>query len=314
MVPSPRAIWQKMHSLIKRSIHHKDVTPKQSEHMNRWRQKLIQYLWPLTLVPLVSIALLVHHLLSISLVPIVKETQERTSLRLLTWNVGKIYLLWDSRVSDGDLQHIAAVIQEINPHLAALQEFRDQAQLNRLMALLSKEWRGAITEDQYDRRAVLLSRLPSRFFPLPSSTGREAQAAIIDFHPGLQIGVVSLHLDAFDANRRLLQAEEFYAGVLRLGENRFIMAGDFNMDPTITSQNSIDQQLYQFLTREMVDAAAQSGATSLISRRLDYVFYRGLNVKRASEYVIRDKRINMMDHDPVVVELVLQAHVTSEEN
>src|SRR5262245_41487423 len=64
--------------------------------------------------------------------------QEVSPLRVLTWNVGKIYLgnHGDSRPADADLARIADVIREVSPDLVALQELRDGAQLERLLGHL----------------------------------------------------------------------------------------------------------------------------------------------------------------------------------
>ena len=43
--------------------------------------------------------------------------------------------------------------------------------------------------------------------------------------------------------------------------------------------------------------------SSVISRRLDYAFYRSPRVENVEAEVLRDRRINIMDHDPLVVEL-----------
>src|SRR5215470_3463952 len=54
-------------------------------------------------------------------------TQEVSPLRVLTWNVGKIYLgkQVDSRAADQDLARIAEVVRQANPRVVALQELRD---------------------------------------------------------------------------------------------------------------------------------------------------------------------------------------------
>jgi endonuclease/exonuclease/phosphatase family metal-dependent hydrolase len=232
--------------------------------------------------------------------------RQQRSLRILTWNIGKLYLKWDSRASDRDLGHVARVIQEVEPHVVALQELRGPTQLGRLATLLGPGWRAKVPEDQYDRRAGLLLRLPARFVNLPTSTGRTAQGASVTLRGGLQLAVASLHLDAFDARRRLTQAEEILAGAKRVAGGDMVLAGDFNFDAATVSQDSIDQRIYRFLTRELVDAAEGAGATTVISRRLDYVFFRCAQVTGVSSRVIRDRRINIMDHDPLLVELKLR--------
>lgn len=221
----------------------------------------------------------------------------------MTWNIGKLYIRGDSRAADADLHYVAAVIRSQNPHVVALQELRDPAQLAQLVAALGPGWRGRVPEDRWDRRAALVVRLHAHFHPLTTSTGRTAQAAVIELPDDASFTVVSLHLDAFDAKRRLVQAEEIAAGAQRLGQEDLLIAGDFNIDPSVGAHGSIDQDLYRFMTRDFIDAGVNAGPTTFVHWRLDYVYYRSPRVQKVKARVLRDRRINIMDHDPLVVEL-----------
>jgi endonuclease/exonuclease/phosphatase family metal-dependent hydrolase len=227
------------------------------------------------------------------------------SLRIMTWNVGRIYLRLDSRASDRDLGYVAQVIREVNPQVVALQEMRDAKQLGRLLTLLGRNWHGRVPKDSYDRRAALLVRMKARYFELPTSSGRTAQGAVLSLPGGREITVASVHLDAFDPKRRLQQAEEIVANALRLGRKEVFIAGDFNLDVSST-RDSADQGLYQFLTRHFVDAGETAGATTLGARRLDYVFHRSSRVKVRGARVLRTRRIDSLDHHPLVVEYQLR--------
>ena len=228
------------------------------------------------------------------------------SLRLMTWNIGKLYLPLDSRAADRDLAHVAKVIREIDPHVIALQELRDQRQLGRLVSALGSRYRGYLPHDQYDRRAALISRLPVRFVPLSTSTGRTAQGGEVTIAGGEVVTMVSLHLDAFDAERRERQAEEIIAHVSRLGNEGVFLIGDFNFDAARHQDDATGQRLYRLLTRDLVDAGERAGGTTVVSRRLDYVFYRSARVRRVRAKVLRGRRINIMDHLPLVVEFSLR--------
>ncbi len=230
------------------------------------------------------------------------EPLEQHSLRVMTWNIGKLYLRWDSRASDNDLNHVATILREVNPHVAALQEIKNRRQLGQLVAVLGPGWRGMLTEDRYDRRAALVVRLPAKFHRLPTSSGRVAQAVVITLPNGTRAAVASIHLDAFDAKRRLLQAEEILAGARRLKQANLILAGDFNIDSAVAARGSKDQDLYLFLSQRLRDAGKGAGATTLVSRRLDYVFFKGPNLHQTDAQVLKDRRVNVMDHDPLVVE------------
>lgn len=227
------------------------------------------------------------------------------TLRVMSWNIGKLYLSWDSRAADRDLNYVADVIREVDPHVVALQEIRGPTQLGRLLTLLGPQWIGRVPTDAYDRRAALLTRLPARFFQLPTSSGRTAQGGEVRLRDGLEVSFVSLHLDAFDADRRLRQAEELLASLRRSGRIQTVLAGDFNFDPAMAKHGSPEQRLYSLLTDELHDAARRSGVTTVFSRRLDYIFYAGQRLAASSARVLRGRRINTMDHDPLVVELVL---------
>src|SRR5262245_18901626 len=88
-------------------------------------------------------------------------TQEVSPLRVLTWNVGKIYLgrQVDSRAADQDLRRIADVIRQENPQLVALQELRDESQLERLLRELGPGWTGHTSNHEVnDRRAAVIVR------------------------------------------------------------------------------------------------------------------------------------------------------------
>ncbi len=153
---------------------------------------------------------LIHHYLGGTVV----DPRERHVLRVLTWNIGKLYLPWESRASDRDLSHVAAVIQELRPNVVALQELRGPEQLGRLVTLLGPRWVAKVPKDAYDRRAGLLTQLPAAFVDLPTASGRTAQAARLVLTTRVVISVASLHLDAFDEQRRQQQAEEMLATLL----------------------------------------------------------------------------------------------------
>src|SRR4051812_3370053 len=54
----------------------------------------------------------------------------RSSLRLLTWNIGYAELEDDTRAHDKDLPAVADVIRREDPDAVALQELTDKSQLN----------------------------------------------------------------------------------------------------------------------------------------------------------------------------------------
>lgn len=267
------------------------------------RDQLQTLAWVLALTGLTVVGvMLLNHFVHRQFVT---DSAPRQSLRLLTWNVGKIYLPWESRASDRDLRHIARVLRELRPHVVALQELRDREQLGRLLTELGRGWRGSIPADSYDRRAALLLRVHGHFFELPTTSGRIAQGAELRLLEGRRVNIVSLHLDAFSAPRRLEQAQEITEGLRRRKADVDLLLGDFNLDPAAVKTQSADQLLQQLLTKNYVDAGKQAGTTTIFSRRLDYIFYRGKSVLRSKAHALKGKRINTMDHDPLLVDLTL---------
>jgi len=228
------------------------------------------------------------------------------TLRLLTWNVGKVYLRWESRASDRDLKAVARAIHDFDVHIIALQEIRGPVQLGKLLSLLGPKWKGHAPVDAYDRQAGLITRLPVRFIELPTSSGRTAQGAEVMLPGGRPIVVASIHLDAFDARRRLQQAEEILAGAQRLGHQELFLLGDFNFDPVEAARNARDRQLYRILTRELQDATAGVSSTSLAGRHLDYVFFRSRRASLQELRILQERAIGSMDHYPVLAEFRLR--------
>ena len=96
------------------------------------------------------------------------------------------------------------------------------------------------------------------------------------------------------------------AGMQRLAVKDMVIMGDFNFDASMVTRDSTDDRIYRFLTQHLTDMARQAGVTIVISRRLDYVFCHSPRVVRSRSQVLLNRRINIMDHDPLLVELVLE--------
>src|SRR3954470_20237591 len=109
----------------------------------------------------------------------------RRRLRVLTWNVGRLYSpTHNNRLDDADVPRVAHVLHELDPDVALLQEIVDTRQLAELVTRLSRTrapYDGAMTERcVYDRRAavLVLRELPPRFEEHGlGPTGRTAMTA-----------------------------------------------------------------------------------------------------------------------------------------
>lgn len=255
--------------------------------------------------------------------PLLPLRQEAAPLRVLTWNVGKIYLggQHDSRAADADLARIANVIREVSPDLVALQELRDRAQLDRLMAELGDDYVGHVPEEEvHDRRAAALARVHRRgvragveaptadgepqFSQIVTSTGRAAAVARVTIGAH-RVTFVSVHLDAFDSQLRRIQAEEIVDWSRRAEDRDIILAGDFNFDADFLQAAEPDHPdvgIYRLLTASFQDAASGGPSTTIVDRRLDYLFTRG-RLRRRQVRVLDGRTAHFMDHEPVVVDL-----------
>jgi endonuclease/exonuclease/phosphatase family metal-dependent hydrolase len=87
-----------------------------------------------------------------------------------------------------------------------------------------------------------------------------------------------------------------------------VLAGDFNFDYDFlaaTEPDHPDVQSYRLLTTHFHDAAGGGSATTIVDRRLDYLFVRGRLHYRGVR-VLEGKSTRLMDHEPVLGELELE--------
>ena len=240
-------------------------------------------------------------------------------LRILTWNVGRVFLPFDqraadSRASDDDLAHIAQVVRETDPDVVALQELKGREQLDRLLDLVGGGYVGTVPErESNDRRVAVMARVRARdggpddggpiFRSVTTSTGRSAAAVSLPVTGGARALVVSLHLDAFDRDLRRVQAEEIVDWTNRQPEPELFLCGDFNFDYDFLKVQATDHpdlQLYRLLSYSFEDLGRSAGLTTILARRVDYIFARTSGVEVREVRVIPGKRRTLMDHEPVV--------------
>lgn len=235
-------------------------------------------------------------------------------LRILTWNVGRVFLPMDSlatesRASDEDLGHIARVVEETAPDVVALQELRGPLQLEGLVTLLGGTYEGRVPEEEsYDRVVAVMARRPQGgdtlgYRTLVTSTGRATVGVSVPLGNLQRAFVVSVHLDAFSRERRRTQAEELVDWASRQPESEVFLCGDFNLDWEMLERHAEehpDLQTYRILTGRFEDLGRSAGQTTFLGRRLDYIFARTSGVKAREVRVLAAKRRALMDHDPVV--------------
>jgi endonuclease/exonuclease/phosphatase family metal-dependent hydrolase len=248
--------------------------------------------------------------------PAIDLAGEGWRVRVLTWNIGLAYGNSDSRAQNADLKRVARVIRMELPDVVALQELAGRDQLNDLLGRLGGEFKGFLYEGTAsDRYAAVLVREPrSLFRAIPTSTGRHASAAIFRLpRSPLRVCAISAHAQAWDAEARREYTRDLVDWALGKDFDVVLLAGDFNFegasDPgrevLLHTDRRLDREAYNYVTRHFRDLGRDGGETSLLGRRIDYIFARGakLQVKRVA--VLRGRATGRMDHDPLVVDALI---------
>ncbi len=231
--------------------------------------------------------------------------------RVVTWNVGRLYSpRHNNRLDDADVPAVARVLDELDPDIVLLQELVDVRQLDDIVTRLSRArapYAGAMAERcAYDRRAALLvraDRAPRFSEHSLGPTGRTVVAAELDVD-GVRAAAISAHFDVFDAERRAEQAHALAALAEERGEAVVVAGGDFNLDPAWAAgtANARDVATFARLTRTLVDAWREAGATLVGLLRVDHLLVRG-----AQRYLARvsPRRLPLGDHHPLVLDVDL---------
>jgi endonuclease/exonuclease/phosphatase family metal-dependent hydrolase len=230
-------------------------------------------------------------------------------LRVVSWNVGRLYTPSDNNRLDGrDVPRVAQVLDELDADVALLQELVDQSQLAALLARLP-EHEGRIAERcEYDRHVAILVRRrlrPAFEQHLLMRTGRGVVSASFDV--GAERGSAHpLHFDVFDRRRRRAQAEEIAQLTDGRDEAFTVIGGDFNLDPELAQRlDSEDAVTFGLLLRRFRDAGRGAGPTLLGLLRVDHLLVRGRKIARTWSAVSPNRRLPMGDHDPLICDVDL---------
>lgn len=241
------------------------------------------------------------------------QTQAGATLRLLTWNIGYAELEDDTRAHTKDLPAVAETILRADPDAIALQELTGTTQLNELLALLRKRYRGAVAQQgQSDRfEAVLVRDNGARFAPVAAGARYALSATFRPRADAAEVVLLSAHADAFNAARRRVYTEALvdWAQAHAPAAAVFI-AGDFNFELSAANETNLytdnlkhDSESYSYLLRYFNDLGRAAGDTAINDRRIDYIFgpNNELHVRRAE--VLRTAAVGRMDHWPLLVEV-----------
>jgi endonuclease/exonuclease/phosphatase family metal-dependent hydrolase len=242
----------------------------------------------------------------------------RRRLRVLTWNVGRLYSpTHNNRLDDADVPRVAQVLHELDADVVLLQELVDVRQLDEIVTRLSRTrapYAGVMAQRcVYDRRTAMLvrdDRAPRFEEHGLGPTGRTVVTASFDAADGVRAAAFSAHFDVFDVERRAEQAHALAALAEARGEDVVVAGGDFNLDPrwAAGTHNARDIDTFGRLTRTLADAGRDAGATLIGLFRVDHLLVRG-----ARNFLARvsPRRLPMGDHHPLVLDVDLDPDVAS---
>lgn len=234
----------------------------------------------------------------------------RRRLRVVSWNVGRLYSpTHNNRLDDADVPAVAAVLSELHPDVILLQELIDQRQLTALRSRIAPrlgDFAGAIaTRCGYDRHVAALARaelLPQFDEALLGQTTRGVVGVRFTLEDGFVGAALSAHFDVFSAERRAEQGEALAQLFEARPEPLVVAGGDLNLDPSFAAgtHNLLDVRTFARMTREFVDSGRDSGATLLGVFRVDHLFVKG-----AAQTVLRvsPRRLPLGDHHPLVLDV-----------
>ncbi len=240
-------------------------------------------------------------------------SETRSSLRLLTWNIGYAELEDDTRAHDKDMPAVADVIMREDPDAVALQELTGSAQLNSLLGLLHGKYRGAVAQQGRSDRfeAILVKDTRATFSPVAAG-GRFALAASFQPRSGMpQITFLSAHADAFNAARRRTYTEALIDWAQdRMPSSDVFIAGDFNFELKAANETNLytdnlkhDSESYAHILGNFRDLGRDAGDTAINDRRIDYIFGPAKVAHVGRVVVFRNAAVGRMDHWPLLAEV-----------
>jgi endonuclease/exonuclease/phosphatase family metal-dependent hydrolase len=231
-------------------------------------------------------------------------------LRVVTWNVGRLYSpTHNNRLDTRDIPQVANTLHELDADAALLQELVDGEQLRALAARLPA-YTGVLAERcGYDRHVAVLVRealAPAFEQHQLEPSGRGIVVATFDVN-GARASALPVHFDVFDSDRRRAQAEAVAALAEARPEPLVVVGGDLNLDPAWAAGigDHVDGGTWRLLTERFVDGGHQAGPTLLGLLRVDHVLARGPLMRRLAVRVSPGRRLPMGDHDPVVCDVDL---------
>ncbi len=235
-----------------------------------------------------------------------------SGLRVVTWNVGGYSGVEAHSLGDEALGAVAAVLRDIDPDIAFLQEVASREQGERLRSELGDGWSLFGPRRRSGRRVIALTqRGEAESLGRRLRGGERRMQGLVYARAGRRpVAALGLHASAYSAGDRNALVGEAAELLEASGEELRLLAGDFNLDLGLDKRRDLfsddehrDVETYSWLTLTYLDLAQGTGATAEPDRRLDYVFGAGPDLDVAGAGPVRGLRVGDMDHDPVVVDL-----------
>jgi endonuclease/exonuclease/phosphatase family metal-dependent hydrolase len=126
----------------------------------------------------------------------------------------------------------------------------------------------------------------------------------------VRAAAISAHFDVFSVERRAEQAHALATLAEDRAERVVVAGGDFNLDPAWAAgtANALDIDTFTRLTRTLVDAGREAGATLVGLLRVDHLLLRGARRWLAR---VSPRRLPLGDHHPLVLDVDLDPDVAS---
>jgi endonuclease/exonuclease/phosphatase family metal-dependent hydrolase len=249
--------------------------------------------------------------------PASARTDTGSGLRVLTYNIH--HANPPSRTDFIDLNAIANVIRQQDPHLVALQEvdvFTERSgkavhQANELARLTGMQayFAKAIDYGGGEYGVAVLSKLPMEGMkntPLPTAEGTNGErrtlgSAVITLPEGKKIVFAFTHLDAQSSHtNRLLQVRKIVE-VLQPEQLPVIIAGDLNAVPGSEVINILDSSF----TRSCINGCGFTIPVINPNKTIDFIAYKPSASFTVLEHKVIDEKY-ASDHLPVTAILKLK--------
>jgi endonuclease/exonuclease/phosphatase family metal-dependent hydrolase len=237
-------------------------------------------------------------------------TRDPDALRIVTWNVGGAGSIGGHYLRDKHLSHIGGVLNELDADLILLQEIASDTQVRRLKRLL-KGKQEVVLSSGSGRSLAIIAQRGKLQIRNHLTQGLRVLAASYRLSGKPPVLLMNIHAHPYSAEARNTLIGRA-TDILMRDDSAYlkILAGDLNLDIDIgkrrdlfSNDQHLDVETYNYLLQHLSDLTQNTGSTAEPDRRLDYIFGDAGRVKVIRAGPWKDRRIEDMDHDPVVADL-----------